>query len=601
MPSVQRAARLGRWISPSEVKWTAVGVSSLLFIVYAVTGAPGAWWGDGLELTAAAATLGVPHPTGYPLYLLAGHLLIRAFSFLDPGRVMTLFSSLCCAAAGGLLALFFQERMDETLEAYRGRGPEPREPGASLAGLIGGAGLALMLGFTSTLWDHATFAEVYPLTFLLVAASLFCAGRGTPGVVGLACITGLAMLNHYSFAAMGPLILFTLWSRAGAPRRAALGTLLFAAIALPFLLLYAYIPLRAAVNPPINIGDAQGWRGLIWVLSGGDYGHTDALAHPAWKDRALSGLSRWLFWWGEQALPARLTRESGPVGTSLGLQLGWMLAAGGLAGCLILARRRPALGYGLSISMLATLAFGVLHPIPDIDPYFLPALAPCAAGWMELVITLTASARRAWPALPHGRRVAAAPLILAIAAFASHFPEIDKSWDEGPRVWAGNLLEGLPQDALVLTRQAADGEIYSLWYEQIVKHRRPDVTVFGTGFIFSGWYARYFESAGRPRIPLFVTQRPPGDKNIFDVALLGGVIMPNVPHRRVFSTYLDPTLERYMAPVAVKELLPDDYYARTAYKLNPPGRMLYELHPDAAFGPLAASRFREIFDRDPPR
>src|ERR1044071_8657683 len=60
---------------------------SSLFAVYLRTMAPGLTWAnagsDGGDLIAAAATGGVAHPGGYPLYL----LLARLFQFIPVGAV----------------------------------------------------------------------------------------------------------------------------------------------------------------------------------------------------------------------------------------------------------------------------------------------------------------------------------------------------------------------------------------------------------------------------------------------------------------------------------------------------------------------------------
>lgn len=52
----------------------AVAVASIAFLVYAVTVAPGITWenlgGDEGDLLTAAFTWGIPHPSGYPTYLL---------------------------------------------------------------------------------------------------------------------------------------------------------------------------------------------------------------------------------------------------------------------------------------------------------------------------------------------------------------------------------------------------------------------------------------------------------------------------------------------------------------------------------------------------
>ncbi len=59
---------------------------------------------DGAELITASATLGVPHPPGYPTYTIIGKL----FSLLPLGTVafrFNLLSAVCTAAAVGLVVM----------------------------------------------------------------------------------------------------------------------------------------------------------------------------------------------------------------------------------------------------------------------------------------------------------------------------------------------------------------------------------------------------------------------------------------------------------------------------------------------------------------
>ena len=75
-----------------------------LLAVYGLTLAPGLTWAnsgaDGGDLIAAAATGGVPHPTGYPVYL-----LLAVFQFLPIGSPATrpTFSALAAAGASVLV------------------------------------------------------------------------------------------------------------------------------------------------------------------------------------------------------------------------------------------------------------------------------------------------------------------------------------------------------------------------------------------------------------------------------------------------------------------------------------------------------------------
>lgn len=582
---------------PSLVGWSAAIAPFLAgafaVAVYATTAAPGAWWGDGLELTAAAKVLGIPHPPGYPLYTLLGHLLLTAVSGIDPGRAMTLFSALMCGVSAALtgsaaLRLLFEP---PSVEEGQARQAVFSRGAAALLAL----GLTLLVAFTRTLWEHGTFAEVYPLSLALVCAMVLVAGwpslpGESPGhgrVLLIALLAGLSALNHYSAAAAGPLVLFSViaWGRKRG-RAGASVALLFVVFAICFCG-YLWLPLRAASNPPLNFGNPDSLRGLLWMLTGGQYTQIQALQGGGALHRLSLGAGTWFRWWGGQFISS----ENVFLISALSL----IILFPAVAGLLHLSLRSRALGLGLLAMLASTLIFGMIYRIPDIDAYFLPGLPAAVLGWAELIRIFVLRY-----APPRWRSMAAATcgillISLALIVLQTHAHEMDKSWDRGPEVWAANVLDALPAGAVVLTRQGSDAEIYALWYAQIVEGKRPDVTVFGTGFIFSGWYGSYFKSAGRPEVPVFVTDRAPGSKADYDIALIGGVIVPNLKKRRVFLTYRDPVIEEYFSPRPTAELLPAEYYEQTQYTLNAPGSRLYELTRNLQFEPLAEARFREMY------
>lgn len=574
------------------------------------TAAPGAWWGDGLELAAAAKVLGIPHPTGYPLYTLLAGGAIRIFAFADPGRVTTLLSSVFCLGSVLLIGATVYARAMRADAGAISDGPEKEarrvtqpknDQDRSSPPLILGLGVMLLLAFSRTLWEHATFTEVYPLTLLSVSALVAVIAfplQGQPSILRillLSGICGISLVNHYSAAVMAPLVIFQLIAWGWRAKRIGLYLGVFLAIALPHLLFYLYLPLRAAANPPLNWGDPSNLERFFWMLRGGDYASVHAGGDGGWIEAIRSGGLYWIPWWGRQVLPDRL--GAGTIATAT---VGFVLAFGGAIGCALMMKRRPALGAGLLVSLFATILFPILYPIPDLDAYLLPALPAVALGWGQLATLALrpAPGMRVLRGLKYA--VAALPGLLSVAMFFGHLPAVSKSWDFGPQRWSTAALEALPENALIITRQGADSEIYALWYAQMAEGKRPDVTAFGSGFIFSGWYQKFFDVESRPQIPVFVVQRPPGTKAEFDIALIGGVVIPNLPHRRVFITYLDPIIEKHLNPKPVAELLPESYYELTAYKLNPPGRILYEISVDPEFESIARSRFREIFDREPP-
>ena len=540
-----------------------------IFVVYLRTGAPGAWWGDGLELACAAKTLGVPHPTGYPLYTVLGWTAMHVLPWVDPGRALTILSALACAASAwvaGLLAL----RWLEGEQGARASGGARRT-----IALAAAAGAMLFWAFARTIWEHATFAEVYPLTLLLAVALVAVAARPDSRprrrAAALGMLWGLAALNHYSIVELAPFVVFALLDSSRSPegriraRAVAANLGSFLAVSSLCLLGYLYLPLRAAANPPLNWGDPSNLERLLWVLRGGYFINFDFFAGESRLVSAAKGLQTWLDGWGRQVAPDSLA--------ALRMPLGCAIAAGALAGCFLIAKRRPLFGWGLFATLLTSAFVLASYRIRDPEGYVFPAMPAAFLGWIELVRFGVSRA----PALSQRRWLPALVPAPAVLLASLHYGAVDKSWDDGPSRWAAAALDAAPQGALLITRERWDSEIFALWYEQIVHGRRLDVTVYGSGFIFRGWYRKYFEAAGRPRIPIYVGDRAPEDKTLFDTALIGGVILPNIGSRRVLVTFQDDVLEKHFSPRRSAILLPRSYYAATAYKLLPPGPFVFEL------------------------
>jgi hypothetical protein len=136
--------------------------------------------GDSAELVTGAVTLGVCHPTGYPLYVLLGKLATLVVFFASPVIVVNALSAACLLAA--LTVLY---RALSRLGHSR----------------ISTVGALLLLGTAPPLWRYATAAEVYTLHALLFAGIVSCLvdaereGRERP-LVAAFFLAGLALGNH---------------------------------------------------------------------------------------------------------------------------------------------------------------------------------------------------------------------------------------------------------------------------------------------------------------------------------------------------------------------------------------------------------------------
>jgi hypothetical protein len=124
------------------------------FAAYVWAAPPGLYWLDSGELTAAAQSLGVAHPTGFPVLVLLG----KAAALVPLGDVAFRVTLLCALSGAGCVYLLYRTGL-----SWFGEG------GAATAGAVCAAALP---GCGLTFFRQASVVEVYAPTALLLALAL---------------------------------------------------------------------------------------------------------------------------------------------------------------------------------------------------------------------------------------------------------------------------------------------------------------------------------------------------------------------------------------------------------------------------------------------
>lgn len=227
-----------------------IGLASLA--LYARTLAPGLLYGDSGEFQSVVYSLGMTHPTGYPVYVLLG----RLFTLLpigDPAWRVNLFSAVL-----GALTVANIYMIVRLLSGRR------------LAGTIA----ALTLAITPLFWYFSVISELYvPACAFLSAVVLFLllwrqSGNGR-WLAASALLGGLSLGVHSSvaLAAPGVIIYLALTARSRRDWYSAIGgALLGVALALAaFLFLDAHNPdagyYHATVQPSLS----------VWSMTAADF------------------------------------------------------------------------------------------------------------------------------------------------------------------------------------------------------------------------------------------------------------------------------------------------------------------------------------------
>jgi len=415
--------------------------------LYMYTLTPSVLPGDSGEFQIAPAVLGIPHPTGYPLYLLLGRLVVL-FPIGSVAYRLNLLSAV--AGAGAVWATF---------RAARALGL--RRPAAAFS-----AGLLMVL---HTLWGQAIIAEKYALNAFFCAFTLWLGLRwrqarraqagGRGWLLTWAAAYGLSLAHHRTMLLLAPAYLWLVWSTDRSALRLPAIWAPVACILAP-LSLYLLLPLFSALDPPYAYTRVDSVGALLDLVLARDY--QGLLFRGSWG-----------------ALPARLSelgralvREFGPAGLVTGV-VGWLI-------CL---RRDRRVALSLAAGMLAEAAFALNYYVPNASVYYLSAyvwLAVCSGYAVDW--TRNAIERRV-----RGWRVGSAHVALAweMAALALPIGLCAARWEamDGRRAYAAAAFDhtyaqvaahSVRDDALVVSDWLP---ATVLWYAQQIEGRMPDAQV----------------------------------------------------------------------------------------------------------------------------
>lgn len=459
----------------------ALLVGSASFTLYLATLAPTITWAnsgaDGGDLITAAATLGVPHPPGYPLYTTLGY----SFAQLPIGSVafrLNLFSAGCMALAAALITwcttpIPNPSPVDDRASTGEGRKHPPPFANNSEQGRVG-EGVIAGLAFAAApmVWGQATITEVHALNALLVAVLLVLLAPSVLHAAPLSSrrlawaffVWGVSLTHQLTTLALFPLF-FVAVRRSFFAHHALRIThyaIRITCYTLSFLLpltLYLLLLSRAAAQPPINwLGEAT--PANFWSLITAELYRGYAFALP---------LSDY---------PPRLVAFAQLIVT----QFGWFGL--GLIGLGIYRARRRAIAPLISAALYAIFALG--YNTADSHLYLIPVWIFCAyaiaAGAQTLVHHSSHVTHRASHSAYYALLICLIPALSVISNFAGQ----DLHADHAAEDFAQSVLAATPADAIIVTH--LDAHTFTLWYYRHVEEQRPDVTIIDLRLAAYPWY-----------------------------------------------------------------------------------------------------------------
>lgn len=444
------------------MKWRITSIPALsvplsvsVFILYLLTLAPGMLGGDAGELQFVPAILGLPHPTGTPLYVLLG----KAWSLIPLGPTVAYRMNLLAAVSAALAIVLLFRLVHELI-------------GHAIPALCA----ALFLAVSTTFWEQAIIADKYAFNALMVTLLLSLAlkcgkAHSLTLPLTLAFTYGLSLTHHRSMLLFAPpLLIYGWWYQRSALWSNWRRLLRLVFLCLVPLLLYLYLPWAEARNLPPG----------------------------TWHPRTLSD---WLVYLRDAGFTSLVSLDSRDLGTRLAAYLQvmardfeWGGAVLGIIGVAWLLLRRHAEAIFLIVAFLIQAVLAANYHVPRVHVFFLPSQIiyaiwiGCGLGviWREIERWTTGRSR--WLILTTLGVVATVMLLWPLLTLPARYRPLRES-HLGAGVldsWRQTLKSGqmadrlgraiedvIPQAVIVSDWEQAT----PLWYVQQIDGLRPDVQI----------------------------------------------------------------------------------------------------------------------------
>lgn len=442
------------------------------------------------EMSVAARTLGVAHPTSYPLYVGLGHIA-QSLPLGNRAFRLGLLSALCGALALSLLFVLCRRRW----------------------GRAAAAAAVLLLGLNATFWSVVQVQEMYSLWILFAVALMGAAwslseGYGERRWLGFCLLFGVALSNRLDLVLWAPGLLWICLGSPGLAGRASFWAgaafLLFPAAMvllgsnLPVALLIAGTALWMAPRPERR----WGWAGRSLLAAG--------LGLAVYLYLPVRSLSAPYLDWNHPATLSNLldsilrTRYGGTLdllsknystGELFGVNLRFyalhlwenfsLVGLGAaLAGSWLCLRRDPRRWLGMAAAwwwsgpvflFLANMPPNP-HALAIVDPHYLLSETVLVFWAAEGVGSLPRPALR-W---------AACLLLAAVPLWQGRFSRMDRREHFFSYDFARNVLRCAAPGGTVVAKK--DVQLYALWHYQVVQGWRPDVRLAAQGLAGTPWY-----------------------------------------------------------------------------------------------------------------
>ena len=453
----------------------------MVFIVYLFTLAPSVVQIDSGELAAVQSTLGIAHPTGYPLFTLIGYLFLKLPLPFTHIYKANLLAAIWCALGIWIFIKSAQillennslaELVNKKLKSKKVKVVAPKENEIVKIVLPSVAG-GLFIAFSMTYWSQSASVEVYSLQIFLFNLIIFSVLRAynsksesvKPWLVAAVCLA-LGFANHMTTLLLLPFItiLFFAKEKFNSASFKKIGLMLCVFFPL-LILLYLYLPVRASTNPEINWGNTINFENFWRHFTGRQY--------QVWLFASLASAKKQLSYF-LQNLPLEFAYA------------GLLII---LAGLLHTYKLSKLFFYCLLATFLFAVFYSINYDIVDIDSYFLLAyimLGFFAVFGFQKLIGL-------FPHKTHAVIISSLVVLFCSIEAVINFSAVDQSDIHTFQDYTKAVLKNADRNSVIFT-YTWDYFVSPSYYFQYSEGLRKDIAVIDKELLRRSWYYNQMET-----------------------------------------------------------------------------------------------------------
>ena len=529
-------------MSESKYKYiVSIGVFLIALYVYIITLAPTVWFIDSGELAAVASTLGIAHPTGYPLFTIVGYIFTKLPISSSEVYNLNVMSAFFCSL--GVFVFYYlmiylfsspgsQKTTEKLKKPIHKKEDKPRSESSMkdfIALLLIPAITALILAFSRSYWATANSVEVYPihvfflslLTFLFLKAVLSTASSNetffssNKYYLMFALALGLSFTNHMTTILLAPACL-TLFIYKNLYDKTRVWKLLFW-MAVCFLIgfsVYIYLPIRANMEPSFLWGNPYNLERFRWHITGKQFSvwifsaegslslfmllMTAAVGVSVFglvKRKTLNPNMHFFFFIIICILGYLILSSSNKIvteqfnkftGSFMG-EFGTGLILLAIFGVYYLSRFNIIIFYYTFLTFFACLFYSVNYDINDIFSYFLLAYISLAV-WIGFAILYIYRQLKQY--LNTGvNKTTFAVIVAAMLYFplSTNYTYNDESKNYYVEELTMNVFKNAEPNSIIISSQW-DFWVSASWYFNHVKKIRPDLVIIDKELLRRSWY-----------------------------------------------------------------------------------------------------------------